>query len=518
MCKIVNNKTIYQDQRIAEEFCNFRCEYCGGYYPSEYSLNRDSEGNLKVDSKWYEKINTLPKQAKKYFLNSRKFEDFYNIAYDVMNKTKKILYADILKISGGELTTNKQLLEFVKKIHKNYYSIQILTNGLNLAEGEIKEFKKLGNINFQVSIDGVTTETNYARTHSELVTQRVVKNIESMIKEGIGVEINCVLTKYNTDKFSIILEKFKDSKNFIIVPRPVRGEPKSILNFSKEQALEFERIMEKDYEKYYNILPPRPYIDRLIEIMKSDKRYTDCFIPYFVQSIDGYGNFEDCPIGLITKINNNIFDFQNEKEMNIRPHIFKNNCLCKNCTNQYEMFNLYVEGMISKEELKKIPSLNSEKIIRDIDNIKEDVIKSEIKRILKEDYNILVEKVEKNEVSTDGNVYIAYAKIKGENVYSKLKYESGSHRVQRVPVTESNGRIQTSTATVLIMPEVEDVNIEINPNDLRIDTYCATGHGGQGVNTTPVLKTEPPKNFSLTINLFSTKRPMQQRYQISKMI
>ena len=74
--------------------------------------------------------------------------------------------------------------------------------------------------------------------------------------------------------------------------------------------------------------------------------------------------------------------------------------------------------------------------------------------------------------------------VKGENVYSKLKYESGSHRVQRVPETESQGRVHTSTATVLVMPEVEDVNIEIKEQDLRIDVYRSTGAGGQGVNTT----------------------------------
>ena len=74
--------------------------------------------------------------------------------------------------------------------------------------------------------------------------------------------------------------------------------------------------------------------------------------------------------------------------------------------------------------------------------------------------------------------------VKGKNVYSKLKYESGSHRVQRVPETESQGRIQTSTATVLVMPAAEDVNIEINPSDLRIDIYRSSGCGGQGVNTT----------------------------------
>ena len=105
-----------------------------------------------------------------------------------------------------------------------------------------------------------------------------------------------------------------------------------------------------------------------------------------------------------------------------------------------------------------------------------------------------------SEPGTAGGYSQIEAKIKGENVYSKLKYESGSHRVQRVPVTESNGRIQTSTATVLIMPEVEDVEIDINPNDLRIDVYCATGHGGQGVNTTPsaVRITHIPTNTVVT--------------------
>ena len=74
--------------------------------------------------------------------------------------------------------------------------------------------------------------------------------------------------------------------------------------------------------------------------------------------------------------------------------------------------------------------------------------------------------------------------IKGDNVYSKLKYESGAHRVQRVPDTETQGRVHTSTATVLVMPEAEEVDVELNPNDLRIDIYRSGGHGGQGVNTT----------------------------------
>jgi peptide chain release factor 1 len=74
--------------------------------------------------------------------------------------------------------------------------------------------------------------------------------------------------------------------------------------------------------------------------------------------------------------------------------------------------------------------------------------------------------------------------IQGQGAYSRLKYESGAHRVQRVPSTESGGRIHTSTATVAVLPEAEDVEIEIHDKDLRIDTFCSSGPGGQSVNTT----------------------------------
>ena len=90
--------------------------------------------------------------------------------------------------------------------------------------------------------------------------------------------------------------------------------------------------------------------------------------------------------------------------------------------------------------------------------------------------------------------------VKGDNVYSKLKYESGAHRVQRVPITETQGRVHTSTATVLVMPEAEEVDVEINPSDLRIDVYRSTGAGGQCVNTTDsaVRITHLPTNTVVT--------------------
>ena len=103
--------------------------------------------------------------------------------------------------------------------------------------------------------------------------------------------------------------------------------------------------------------------------------------------------------------------------------------------------------------------------------------------------------VEKNDIDILGLPFITYESIssndkeiifaiEGTGVYSRLKYESGVHRVQRIPSTESGGRIHTSTATVAVLPEAEDVEIEIGANDLRVDVYRSSGNGGQSVNTT----------------------------------
>jgi len=92
-----------------------------------------------------------------------------------------------------------------------------------------------------------------------------------------------------------------------------------------------------------------------------------------------------------------------------------------------------------------------------------------------------VEVIDSNQSGIGGFKEIIF-EIKGRGAYSRLKWERGVHRVQRVPVTESSGRIHTSTVTVAVLPEAEEVDVHINPDDLRIDIYCAGGHGGQNVN------------------------------------
>ncbi len=98
-----------------------------------------------------------------------------------------------------------------------------------------------------------------------------------------------------------------------------------------------------------------------------------------------------------------------------------------------------------------------------------------------------------------GGIKEAVALIEGDKVYSKLKHESGVHRVQRVPQTEASGRIHTSAITVAILPEAEDVDVKIDPKDLRIDTFCSSGPGGQSVNTTySAVRITQSKNKSST--------------------
>lgn len=361
----MKNYALLCDLRIIEEFCNSKCEYCEGYYHTPYSRVKLVKGMI-MPEEWSKKRN-INSNVESTLPRNPSLIDFFSLAEKVIKKINESFSVDILKISGGEITLFDGLTDFIDSIHANYKAIQILTNGVILSDDSIRRYKEMGNITFQISIDGYDLISNYSRTHQESVTKKVLSNIDKIASSGMGIELNTVLTKYNTDKFENFLNYLSKYENLIVFPRPVRGEPQKELKSSKNQITVFEDVVIHDYKRFSKNLPPLAYLQRVVDSLQGKITNNRCYVPNVIISCDNYGTIEKCPIvNEPANANCNVLGnyILNTSQINKVRH-------CQNCLTQYDIFNLYMNNIISEDDLRKIPSLKFKDIINNLGKMKE---------------------------------------------------------------------------------------------------------------------------------------------------
>lgn len=360
---------IFHDQRILDEACNLACTYCA---PSGFPMRIDSSGAAHMPETWRETLEITPK-VNEVLPRKPQLIDFFSLGKSVITKMEEESGSQILKLSGGEITLYPQLIDYVRDVHGNYAAVQILTNGYKLTDDQIEAFADMGNIYFQISLDGTTQDTNRARTPNGRITEKVMRNLEKISEKGMPIEINCVLTSFNTGRFDVMLDTLKDMKDVMVAPRPVRGGGRRLLDFTTEQVKDFRRVVIDEYDRYKVILPPLPYLERLVIMMETGVRSNKCYVPFFVQGVDNYGNAETCACGSTMPLLGNVLEdsvevFDKHRgDTNYDPS--EDHDDCSYCMTQYEIMNLYIEGSINRNDMLKIPSFRFGGVLDTVDKI-----------------------------------------------------------------------------------------------------------------------------------------------------
>jgi MoaA/NifB/PqqE/SkfB family radical SAM enzyme len=343
----MNNKKVWlvNDLVISEENCNMTCTYC---------LTDASE--FKVKHMNHPLRNPPVKLT---------YENEFKEQIDkVTDTTLKNFDISILKVSGGEVMLIDKITDFLSKEAPKYKVLQILTNGMNLNEEILDEFKSWGNVVLQISIDHHTLEGNSHRFSSQKLQDRLLNQIDLVVKKDIPLELYCVLNDKSTgilDTFLDYLLRYKE-RDIILFPFPVRGPMKDLFYPKKEHFSTVKRVL-NEFNQYKDILPPLPYMERLYQFLIEGGRTFGCYLSRMVFGTFNDGSVTACPNIWFNHLGNLIHDESQhifEKVENTGFYKLLNSPkprldACKSCYTPWDMLSLYIEDLITIDELSESP-------------------------------------------------------------------------------------------------------------------------------------------------------------------
>lgn len=324
---------------IQDSICNLMCDYC-------YSL---------------EKIKNKKKQQ-------RNASSILKGASQVLEITREFVNTSILKISGGEVFLLKGFLEFLEREAPFYEHLQVQTNGILLNQRVISQLEQIPNLFIQMTLDGHTLHANSYRVKSSELHDKLIENLRILMTSNIHLELNCCITKRNINELEEYLSFLHDlGGSLTLFPIPVRAQARRDLFPEREQSIILQRIVQ-DYDKYKAILPPKIYMEKMVEFILKGKmsKKGACRVPLGVLGISDCGIISSCALlGAEDYLVVGNLLLENPQDVFARIGVCRSQRLliyghpralvCQQDLTQYELINMCINGEISVKELTQNP-------------------------------------------------------------------------------------------------------------------------------------------------------------------
>ncbi|MGZ3457713.1 MAG: radical SAM protein [Archangium sp.] len=335
---------LFHDLIVRGTTCNLKCSYC----TSTSDADQYEASSATVD-----------------FANGRRNLIDCDKALGMVDAFLARASAPLLKVSGGEMFLFLNAVDLVEELSRRYSYVQLLTNGIPLTEALISRIARLGNVGFNLSLDGHTPEMNAARWKSDAISRKVVKTLAQILEHVGEVEITTVVTDVNAATYPDFLEFLTRQPGApVSVPVPVRGVNAQTL-FQAGPRAAFADLLPRLVEPYTKVLGPPAYYLRLARFLSEERgvRQQRCHVPYFSTQLFDSGTVTPCPVGWTVSLGNvweegadAVFAQVGRHKMydlltRARPRV----PVCRSCFSLSDIANLFLEGEVSIEQISRVP-------------------------------------------------------------------------------------------------------------------------------------------------------------------